>query len=131
MPEEVDESVIRADRWSKVIAVLWAGVTFFLASVLTGEPLFSMIVAAFAGIGVRIYVPYHASITAPDPDQRPIQDYEGTGNYHQGAVGAGVVVAATVAVPVAAVGYGSTVALAVGGGVGVVVFLVLRAILPS
>jgi len=129
--EEVDESVIRADRWSKVIALFWAAGTFLLASVLTDDPLFNMTVAAFAGIGVRIYVPYHASITAPDPDQRPIQDYEGTGNYHQGAVGVGLVIATLVAVAVAAVAPGITVAAIAATGTGVVAFLALRTVLPS
>lgn len=127
----VDESVIRADRWSKVIALFCAVGTFLLASSLTDDAQFSMIVAAFAGIGVRIYVPYHASVTSSDPEQQPIQAYEGTGNYHQGAVGAGVVVAAFVATVVMVVRPDATLATLAGAGTAVVSFVVLRAALPS
>lgn len=132
MPEsEIDESVVRADRLSKILALFLALGTYVVASLLTGDSLFNMIVAAFAGIGARIYIPYHASITVPDPDHMPIQAYEGTGNYHQGAVGAAVVLASFVALVVMVVEPVSTTALAAGGGAGVVSFLILRRRLPS
>lgn len=132
MPEQqVDESVIRADRWSKVLALFFAAGVYLAASQLTGDIQFSMIVAAFAGIGLRIYIPYHASITVSDPDHEPIQAYEGTGNYHQGAVGAAVTLASLLALVVMLIEPNSTPALAAGGGAGVVLFLLLKRFLPS
>lgn len=126
---QIDESVITADRWSKVIALFVAIGTFLVAAQLTEDVQFNMIVAAFAGIGVRIYVPYHASITVPDHE--PIQAYEGTGNYHHGAVGAAVVIASFAALAVMAIAQNSTPALATGAGVGIASALLLRVILPS
>jgi len=129
--QQVDESVLRADRWSKIIALLFAAGLFLTASWLTADPQFNMIVAAFAGVGLRIYIPYHASIRVSDPDHEPIQAYEGTGNYHQGAAGGALVVAALFALVVMVVELNSMQALAAGGGAGVVTFLLLARILPS
>lgn len=132
MPErEVDESVLRADRWSKIIALLFAIGTFLAATWLTPDALFNMTVAAFGGIGLRIYIPYHASIRVSDPDHMPIQAYEGTGNYHQGAVGAAVAAASLLALAVMVAVGDSTTALLVGGGVAVAFFLMLGEVLPS
>jgi len=128
---EVDESVIRADRLSKVIALFVALAIFLLASQLTDEGLFNMTVAAFAGIGTRIYIPYHASVTVSDPDHEPIQAYEGTGNYHQGAVGAAVVLAAVAALATIVVVQDTWWALGAGLGAGVLLVLLLRPVLPS
>jgi putative flippase GtrA len=129
--QQVDESVLRADRRSKIIALLFAAGLFLTASWLTADPQFNMIVAAFAGIGLRIYIPYHASIRVSDPDHEPIQAYEGTGNYHQGAAGGALVVASLVALVAMVVELSSMPALAAGGAVGVITFLLLRKILPS
>jgi putative flippase GtrA len=128
--QQVDESVLRADRRSKIIALLFAAGLFLTASWLTADPQFNMIVAAFAGIGLRIYIPYHASIRVSDPDHEPIQAYEGTGNYHQGAAGGALVVASLVALVAMVVELSSMPALAAGGAVGVITFLLLRKILP-
>lgn len=128
---DVDESVIRADRLSKVIALFVAIGIFLVASQLTDEGLFNMIVAAMAGIGTRIYIPYHASVTVSDPDHEPIQAYEGTGNYHQGAVGAAVVVGALAALATMVVVQDTWPALGAGLGVGIVLVLLLRPVLPS
>lgn len=127
----VDESVIRADRWSKIIALFLAVGTFLVAAQVTDDALFNMTVAAFVGIGSRIYIPYHASVRVPDPDHMPIQAYEGTGNYHQGAVGAATVLGSLAALAVMAVAPDSTPALVAGGGVGVALFVLLREVLPS
>jgi Kef-type K+ transport system membrane component KefB len=129
--QNVDESVVRADRWSRTLALLFAAGLFLVASWLTDDPQFNMIVAAFAGVGLRIYVPYHASIRVADPDHKPIQAYEGTGNYHQGAVGGALVVASLFALAVMVLEPDSTRALAAGGGAGLVSFLLLYQLLPS
>jgi hypothetical protein len=129
--QQVDESVVKADRWSRIIALLFAAGLFLVAAQLTADPQFNMIVAAFAGVGVRIYIPYHASIRVADPDHKPIQAYEGTGNYHQGATGGALVVASLFALGVMILEPNSMQALAAGGGAGVVSFLLLNQILPS
>ncbi|EMA35324.1 hypothetical protein [Halobiforma nitratireducens] len=129
--QQIDESVLKADKWSRIVALFLAIGTFLLAEQLTGEVQFNMIVAAFAGIGVRLYIPYHASIRVTDPEDGSIQDYEGTGNYHQGAVGAAVVIASAMALAVMVSKPNSTQAYLAGGGVGLVSFVLLRYVLPS
>ena len=129
--QQIDESVIRADRWSKIVALFLAIGTFLVAEQLTAETQFNMIVAAFAGIGIRIYIPYHASISVSGPHQKPIQDYENTGNYHQGAVGAAVLIASVSALAVMVIDPNSGQAYLAGGGVGLISFAVLRYLLPS
>jgi hypothetical protein len=128
---ELDESVVRVDRLSKVGALLFAAAMFVVASILTADAQFSMIVAAFAGIGLRFYIPYHASISDAVPEMEPLDTYEATGNYHHGAAGVALVVATAVAVIVMVVELDSTPALGVGGVVGVVCFPILHRMLPS
>jgi hypothetical protein len=128
--EGVDESMVRADRWSKVIALLSAIGLFVLATRLIDDAQFSMIIAAFAGIGVRLYIPYHASITVAR-DDTPIQEHEGTGNYHQGAAGVGILIAALGALLARVSELGSWRAYAAGAAIGLAAFLVLRIVLPG
>jgi hypothetical protein len=128
--EQVDESMVRADRLSKVIALFVAIGLFLLGGQLIEDPQFNMITAAFIGIGVRLYVPYHASITVARRDE-PIQEYAGTGNYHHGAVGAGLVVLSLVAVLAMTIDPAFWQALGVGAAAGLVSVLVLRGILPG
>lgn len=128
---EIGESVVRVDRLSKVAALLFAAVVFVAASGLTSDGQFSMIIAAFAGIGLRLYIPYHASISDAVPAMESLQTYEATGNYHHGAVGIALVVATVVAVGVMVLKLESTPALGVGGVTGALCFPVLRRILPS
>lgn len=128
---EIDESVVRVDRLSKVAALLFAAGLFLVASTLTEDGLFSMIVAAFAGIGLRLYIPYHASISDSVPEMEALETYEATGNYHHGAVGIGLIVATTVALGVMVSGLESTPALGVGGVVGVLCVPFLKRLLPS
>jgi hypothetical protein len=128
--EGPDESMVRADRWSRVIALFAAIGLFLLSGQLIEDLQFGMITAAFIGIGVRFYIPYHASITVARRDE-PIQEYEGTGNYHHGAVGAGLVVFSLVALLVMSISPGFWQALGVGVAAGLVAFLVLRSVLPG
>jgi len=126
--EQVGESMARADRWSKVIALLAALGLFVLAALLTDDTQFSMIVAAFAGVGVRIYIPYHASVTVAGLD-KPVREYESTANYHQGAAGAAVVLASAFAVLVMVLDPDPWTAYAAGVAAGLVSFVALRAVL--
>lgn len=129
--QEVDDSVIKADHWSKIIALFVAIGIYLVGAQLTNDGHFSMIVAAFTGIGVRIYIPYHASILVSDPDHKPIQAYEGSGNYHQGAVGAAVVIASLAALVVMLIEANSTTAFVAGTVVAIASFLLFRLVLPS
>jgi hypothetical protein len=128
--EQVDESMVRADRLSKVLALFAAIGLFLLGGQLIDDPQFNMVTAAFVGIGVRLYVPYHASITVARRDE-PIQEYADTGNYHHGAVGAGLVVFSLVAVLTMAIGPAFWQALGIGAIAGLVSVLVLRGVLPG
>ena len=132
MPDSgAEETLVRADRLSKVIALFVAIAVFLAASPLTDEALFDMTVAAFAGIGARIYVPYHASVTVSEPDPKPIQEFEGTGNYHQGAFGVALVLGAVAALASMVVLGDTWRALGAGLGAAVVLFLLSRTVLPS
>jgi len=128
--EQPDESMVRADRWSKVIALFAAIGLFLLSGQLIENTRFGMITAAFIGIGVRFYIPYHASITVARRDD-PIQEYEDTGNYHHGAAGAGLVVFSLIALIVMAISPAFWQAFGVGAAAGVVSFLILRVVLPG
>ncbi|QSG08268.1 hypothetical protein [Halapricum desulfuricans] len=141
--QQVDDALVKADRWSKVIALFFAMGMFGLATLLTESFQLSAVVAAFGAIGVRIYVPYHVSVWGEDSGGIASQSYELTGNYHHGAAGIALVVAsfaalaALVAGPsvheIFATGTTSAVygALGVALAVGAVLFVLLRTALPS
>jgi len=126
---QVDDSLKRADKWSKIIALFFAMGVFGGATLLTDNVNFNAAVAAFAAIGVRLYIPYHASISADA--SVPSQAMADTGNYHHGAVGGGLVVGSFAALAAMAIEPGFWLALGVGVGAGVLSFLVLRTALPS
>lgn len=127
--EHVDSALRRADRLSKVIALFAAMGVFGGASLLTDNVQFNASVAAFAGIGVRIYIPYHSSISGEKAI--PSQALDDTGNYHHGAVGIGLIVGALAALLAMSVESSFYLALATGIGAGAVSYLVLRVVLPS
>jgi hypothetical protein len=127
--EQVDESLQRADKWSKTIALFAAMGVFGGATLLTDNVNFNAAVAAFAAIGVRLYIPYHASISA-DADN-PSQAMEATGNYHHGAVGGALVIGSLAALAAMAVEPGFWLALGAGTGSGLLSYLVFRTALPS
>lgn len=126
---QVDESLQRADKWSKIIALFFAMGVFGGASFLTDNVNFNAAIAAFSAIGVRIYIPYHASL-ASDAGV-PSQAFEATGNYHHGAAGGALVVGSFAALAAMVIEPGFLLALGVGVGTGVLSFLVLRTALPS
>lgn len=127
---DVAKSVVKVDRWSKVLALFFAAGFFVVASALTADAQFSMIVAAFAGIGARLYIPYHVSITTAGPTIEPLHSYEGTGNYNHGAVGAAVVAGTVVALGAMVVVLDSTPALGLGGVAALCSFGILNRTLP-
>ncbi|MFW6018154.1 MAG: hypothetical protein ACOCPX_04980 [Halapricum sp.] len=141
--QQVEKALVKADRWSKVIALFFAMGLFGLSILLLGDLQVSAVIAAFGAVGVRIYVPYHVSVFGEDSDGISSQSYEMTGNYHHGAVGLGLVVASfaglaflAVEPTVDAAGTGIAAgavysALGLGIAVGALVFVVLRSVLPS
>ncbi len=128
--EQPDRSMVRADRWSRVIALFAAIGLFLLSGQLIEDLQFGMITAAFIGIGVRFYIPYHASITIAQKDE-PIHEYEGAGNYHHGAAGVGLIVFSLVALLVMTISPGFWQALGVGVAAGLVSFLSFRGVFPG
>ncbi|WP_135663177.1 hypothetical protein [Halorhabdus rudnickae] len=129
--QSVDEALQKADRWSKVIALGVAIAGYVVASQVTANPQFNATIAAFGGIGVRIYVPYHVSVFGSISEKVPSQAHSETGNYHHGAVGAGLIVGSTSALVVMAVLTEYYAALVAGVVIATGTFLALRAYLPG
>ncbi|QSG12618.1 hypothetical protein HSBGL_2211 [Halapricum desulfuricans] len=128
--QQVEDALIKVDRWSKIIALFFAMGMFGLATLLADNATLNAAIAAFAAIGVRISIPYFASISGYGLDQAPSQSYADTGNYHHGAVGGGLIVGSFLALAIMTV---ETPAVAFAGGAagGVVSMLLLREGLPS
>jgi hypothetical protein len=128
---EFDESVVKADKRSKVVALLVAIAAFLLVRELVVDVQFASIVAATAGIGTRLYIPYHASVRVPEADHTSISEHPTAGAYHHGAAGIGAVLLSVVAV--AAFVFTQDFVTSVGVGIiaGVVSYVVLSSALPS
>lgn len=132
MPDkEFDDSVVTADKWSRMIALFVAIGAFLLALELTDDLQFSSVVAAVAGIGSRMYIPYHASLRVPEDDRLPIHEHPMTGNYNHGAAGLALLVTSVVSLGVFLFGHGFVTAVGVGIGSGVISYFVLRSLLPT
>lgn len=126
-----DDSVVAADRWSKVIALVVAIAVFLLARYLTGDVQYGSIVAAAAGIGARLYVPYHASVRVPESERSSIRDHPMTGDYHHGAAGLALVASPLISLGAFLLGHEFLAVIGVGVISGVVVYLLLASWLPS
>ena len=129
--QQVDDSLLKLDRWSKVAAIFVALGMYVAGIVLTGDYSFSAIVAAFVGIGVRIYIPYHASRSASDTAGSGLEELALTGNYHHGAVGIALVVGPFVTLVVGLIEPNNNLAYAAGGFSTVLTFIVFRFALPK
>ncbi|SMO52217.1 hypothetical protein [Halorubrum cibi] len=125
------ESVVAADRWSKVLALVVAIGVFLAVRELVGDVQFSSIVAATAGIGARLYVPYHASVRVPEPERRPLSEHPTAGNYHHGAAGLALIATSVVAVGVFEFGHGVVTAVGVGVICGSGAYLLCASALPT
>lgn len=124
------DSVLTADRRSKVAGLFVALGVYVLAQFTTPDPRFNAIVAAVAGIGIRIYIPYQASRAVTDPDAMTITAHPDTGDYHYGAVGLALLFASVGALGVMGVTEQFNTAVLAGAAVGLVSFGALRSILP-
>lgn len=130
MPEEIHESVLKADRWSKIVAMFFALGSYLGIMIVTGDALFSMIIAAFSAVGLRIFIPYYASYSYTDAETKNIQDHPVAGNYNHGAAGGSLLVGSAVAVIVQHIEPNTSISLPVGIGVTILSFLVLQRVLP-
>lgn len=128
---EFDESVVKADKRSKAVALIVAIAAFLLVRELVVDVQFASIVAATAGVGVRLYVPYHASVRVPESDRTSLSDHPTVGAYHHGAAGIGLVVLSVVAVAAFAFTQGFVTSVGVGIIAGVVTYVVLSSTLPT
>jgi hypothetical protein len=129
--QQVDDSLLKIDRWSKVAAIFVALGMYVAGIVLTGDYSFAAIIAAFVGIGVRIYAPYYASRRASDSAGSDLEDIALTGNYHHGAVGIALVVGPIVTLVIGLIEPDNNIAYAAGAFFTVLTFTVLRVALPK
>ena len=129
--QQVDDSLLKIDRWSKVAAIFVALGMYVAGIVLTGDYSFAAIIAAFVGIGVRIYAPYYASRRASDSAGSDLEDIASTGNYHHGAVGIALVVGPIVTLLIGLIEPDNNIAYAAGAFFTVLTFTVLRVALPK
>lgn len=125
------ESVGVADRWSKAIALFVAIAVFLLARELVDDVQFVSIVAATAAIGVRLYIPYHASMRVPQADRKPLRDHPMTGNYHHGAAGLALLLVALVALGTYLLVHAFLTAVGVGVISGALGYVACSSLLPS
>ncbi|MFC7324046.1 hypothetical protein ACFQMF_05545 [Halorubrum rutilum] len=128
---EFDESVVKADRRSKAVALIVAIAAFLLVRELVVDVQFASIAAATAGIGVRLYVPYHASVRVPEAERTSLSDHPTVGAYHHGAAGIGLIVLSVVAVAAFASTHGFITSVGVGIIAGVVSYVGLSSVLPT
>jgi hypothetical protein len=111
---QLSDRMIRADRLSKVLALVVAMVFFVGSLWLTEAQYISSIAAAGVGIGARFLLPYGVSLTVPEGEGVSIEDHPGTGNYHHGAVGAALLLGSLVMVGVLAETGETNLTLALG-----------------
>jgi len=128
---EFDESVVRADKRSKAIALIVAIAAFLLVGEFVADVQFASIVAATAGIGARLYIPYHASVRVPESARTSLSEHPAAGAYHHGAAGIGLVVLSVVAVAAFAFTHGFVTSVGVGIIAGVVSYVGLSSVLPT
>ncbi|GAB7008536.1 hypothetical protein [Halorubrum trueperi] len=132
MPDQqFHDSVVAAGRWSKVVALFAAIGVFLVAGHLLGDAQAASIVAAAAGIGTRLYIPYHASIRVPEAERKPLRDHPTAGNYHHGAAGLALVAASLVSLFASLVRHGFLTGVVIGGISGVLGYVVFARLLPS
>ncbi|ERH09424.1 MAG: hypothetical protein J07HX64_01178 [halophilic archaeon J07HX64] len=127
---EFSGRMARADRWSKVLALLVAMGVFLGSNWLLDAPQFSSITAAFAGIGARFLIPYRVSLSIP-PDQRTsIEEHPMAGSFHHGAVGGALSVGSLVTTGLAAAVLDSTPSLVMGALFTAMAYIALEELLP-
>ncbi|MEF8821990.1 MAG: hypothetical protein V5A52_06910 [Halovenus sp.] len=127
----IAESVERADRLSKVVALVFALGAYFLTVYLTDDVNFSLIIAAVSAIGVRFFIPHWASAGLENPEENGIHAHPATGDFHHGALGIALIIGPAVAVAVILSGAGSSWSLLGGGIASAFSFPLLRTVLRA
>jgi hypothetical protein len=120
----------KADRWSRVVALLVAMVVFAGGLWLTAAPQFSSITAAFAGIGTRFFIPYRVSLSIPADERTSIEADPTAGNFHHGAVGGALMVGSLATVGLMIAALDSTPSLVIGGVLTAMAYVALDELLP-
>jgi len=127
---ELDDAVIKADRYSKIAALFVACGMFGAALLLTDNLQFNTTVAAIAAIGARFYIPYQAVQSLTDADHVSLQEHPMGGNYHHGALGLTLVLVSVVALGTMILTESYYVALGVSVTFTVLSYFALRSLLP-
>lgn len=127
---DVSARIRKADRWSKVVALLVAMGVFVGSLWLTDAPQVSSITAAFTGVGTRFFIPYQVSLSIPAEERRPLSAHPTTGDFHHGAVGGGLVVGSLTTVGLLTAGLTSTASLGLGAVATGLTYLLLETTLP-
>lgn len=125
------DSVVKADKWSKIIALFVAIGVFLLAREIVANVQFVSIIAAMTAIGVRLYIPHYASMRVPEADRTPLHEHPVTGSYHHGAAGLALIVLSAVALVVFVLNHAVLIAVGIGVISGAVAYVVLSSVLPS
>jgi uncharacterized membrane protein YeaQ/YmgE (transglycosylase-associated protein family) len=129
--DEHKKAMARANRWSQMLAIFGALVGYFAGSLLADNVEFGLLMAASIGIGVRIYVPYHASKGATETRGSAITEHPVTGNYNYGAVGSALIIGPFFTMLIATLEPDLLVAASVGAVATVLIFAVFRFALPK
>jgi hypothetical protein len=127
---EFSAQLRRADRWSKVAALLVAMGLFVGTLWLTNAPQFSSITAAFAGIGTRFLIPYRVNLMIRAEDRTSIEEDPSAGNFHHGAVGGALVSGSLATVALMLFVLNSTPSLVMGGVLTAMAYVILDELLP-
>jgi hypothetical protein len=127
---EFSGRMARADRWSKLLALVVAMGVFLASNWLVTDPQFSSITAAFAGIGARFLIPYHVSLSIPPEERTSIEEHPMAGGFHHGAVGGALSVGSLVTTGLAAAVLDTTPSLVMGGLFTAMAYVALEELLP-
>jgi len=111
---EFSDRVQRWNRLSKPIALIAALAVFIGGDQLVASQGISMITAAVVGIGVRWFVVYWASMTIPVEERVSIEAHPSAGEFHHGAVAAGLIVGSFIMVGTMSMTVNTNLSLLVG-----------------
>lgn len=127
---EIDEKIQQIDQYSKIFGMFFAMAVYAFGLNLTNHALFNATIAAMAGIGFRMYMPYQASISNVT-SAVPSDVHPDTPNYHHGAVGGALVVGSFGALAAMIANPDFLPAMGIGAAIGVGSYFVLQAALPD
>lgn len=127
---ELPGRVQKVDQWGWLVATAVTMGLFFVSLLLTGEDMFSVVVAAFAGIGVQYLLPYYARISLPSDQQSRLKHKPGETKIHQGGAGVALIVGSLIAFAIGFTQGDTTIALWGGMFVVAVSYVVAASVFP-